>query len=290
MSRIRIDVKTCTVCGKCASVCGRRVLLFDSQKGIMINPEAECSLCGHCMAICPEEALSHAGIDQTKAEVLSGDEKLNQETFIRFVKSRRSHRHFKTKPVPRELIEASVNICRYCPTGANSMSVGVMAITSAEFINQLAGLCIEHFRRALQDICNEVEAHSAGEHELSPQIDSLRQRVPKLKGLIKRWEEGNDPILHSAPVVLLFHADPLVTTPKDDCVIAAQTVALYARTFGLESCYIGLLEKAFWGYEPVRKAVDLPDENGLYSVMIMGWPLRRYLRSVERKSPQLIWR
>ena len=88
---------------------------------------------------------------------------------------------------------------------------------------------------------------------------------------------------------MLFHSQRQPSTPKDDCVIAAQTVVLSAMTMGLETCYIGLFEKAVPAYKPLRKELNLPPENWLYSVLILGYPKFKFLRTVDRKPVNVRW-
>ena len=289
MAWVNLIEENCTRCGLCAAVCGRGVL-FDSGDGVKVNDEADCSLCGHCLAICPADAVRHEKIDQAGCIELDGGETLDPAGFSRFVKARRSHRRFRNKKVPRELLESCADLCRYCPTGSNSQSVELMVISDPGFIHELSSLSVDHFRNVVKATKERRAQFSDQGRDLPPDLALAVQRAPKLNKLIERWENGYDPILRSAPVVMVFHSTLYVSTPKDDCVIAAQTVTLYARTLGLESCYIGLLEKAFWGHEPVRDLINLPGENGIYSVLIMGWPRHRFLRSVERKPIKVTWR
>ncbi len=102
-------------------------------------------------------------------------------------------------------------------------------------------------------------------------------------------ELGIDPILHKAPVVLIFHSPPNPSTPKDDCVIAAQTVVLGAMTMGLGTCYIGLLTNAALNYPPVQKALDLPPGNTVHSVLVLGYPRLKFHKAVDRKPLTIQW-
>ena len=78
-------------------------------------------------------------------------------------------------------------------------------------------------------------------------------------------------------------------TPKDNCVIASTTMGLLARTFGLETTYIALFEAAAKGYKPLRDELRLPEGHEVLSVIILGYPRVRYLRTVDRKPIKTRW-
>jgi hypothetical protein len=58
---------------------------------------------------------------------------------------------------------------------------------------------------------------------------------------------------------------------------------------GLGTCYIGLFTAAANNYPPVQKALDLPSENSVHSVLVMGYPSLKYLKAVDRKPMTVQW-
>jgi nitroreductase len=72
-------------------------------------------------------------------------------------------------------------------------------------------------------------------------------------------------------------------------VIAAYTLALTAMTMGLQICFIGLFEIAFKNYFPVAKELNLPAGHEVFSVLVLGYPKHKFLRTVERKPLKVKW-
>ena len=101
-------------------------------------------------------------------------------------------------------------------------------------------------------------------------------------------EAGLDTVFHNAPAVLIFHSPAATSAPKDNGVIASTTVTLTAMTMGLESTYIGVFEAAST-YRPIIKELGLPAGHKVFSVLIMGYPSLKYLRSVDRKPIKVRW-
>ena len=72
-------------------------------------------------------------------------------------------------------------------------------------------------------------------------------------------------------------------------MIAAQTVVLAAMTMGLGTCYMGLLVKAAQSSPPVYEALDLPAGNTAHSILVMGYPEMKFLRTVDRRHMAVQW-
>ncbi len=105
----------------------------------------------------------------------------------------------------------------------------------------------------------------------------------------KSFERGLDPIFHKAGAVLVFHADRNAPTPKDDCLIAAQTAVIAAECLCLGTCYIGLFNRAFENDESVRHALALPTEHSVYATLILGYPALKFLRVPYRAPFPTVW-
>jgi len=73
------------------------------------------------------------------------------------------------------------------------------------------------------------------------------------------------------------------------CIIAAHTVTLTARTMGLESCYIGVLEISAQYYPPIMDELNLPPKHKIFSVLALGYPEQKYLRTVDRQPMKVRW-
>lgn len=125
--------------------------------------------------------------------------------------------------------------------------------------------------------------------EVGIEHDNTLQSLLKNKRLEKRLSFEIDPIFHEAPAVIIFHSTPETSTPKDNCVLAAHTMALTALTMGLGTCYIGLLEIAANNHPPIEEELNLPNGNKVYSVLILGYPKYGFTKTVYRKPINVIW-
>ncbi len=286
MSLVTIEREKCTACGICMMRCPA---CFLKRNGEIIASAADdtCSLCGHCVALCPTNAITHHAMDMKNFHEVGAGVQFETDAFIQFIRQRRSHRHFRNEPIPKESLEKLIDTCRYAPTGGNFQDVEVVVVQDPEKVRKLSDRTIDFFIEmgTYAEKASE-EATTGGVMMSDEQMQSL---ISYKRRLADARAAGFDPILYKAPAVMIFHADSQARTPKDDCVIAATTVSLTARTMGIESTYIGLLEMASRMSQSLNDELALPDGHQVYSVLVMGYPKLKFLRTVDRKVIRTRW-
>jgi len=287
MSWVTIDQEKCNECGLCVLRCAS--CFSKENETITANVDIECcNLCGHCVSLCPTDAIVHEKMDMEN--FISVDRKIDidTDTFIKFVRKRRSQRHFKDKEIPREDIEKLIDVCRYAPTGANLQGVEIMVIQNQEKVKELSSLTVDFFN-ILGTSAEKQLGELTSEEKTSKKAELLQRTARYKERLTLAREVGYDPIFHKAPAVIIFHTHLQAGSAKDDCVIASTTMGLTAMTMGLGTTYIGLFEAAAKNHPPVNDALNLPPEHGVFSVLIMGYPKLKYQRTVDRKQIKTTW-
>lgn len=288
MTWVTIDRDACNDCGLCVLRCMR---CFTSQDGEVTAhaTEENCNLCGHCVALCPTGAVVHHGMNAEN--FLPVDQKLNFDTdrFIHFLRKRRSHRHFKDREVSRADLEKLADVCRYAPTGSNRQAVELKIIRDPEKIRRLSNLTLDHFVGLIDEVDERVAELEGGGGEVSKPLRDLHANLSRYRGMKIAREIGLDVIFYGAPVLIVFHSSDRATTPKDDCVIAAQTLSLTAMTMGLESCYIGLFTNASGARPEILEELSLPPGNRVYTTLILGYPKIKFFKTVDRMPIKVTW-
>jgi len=288
MSWVSIDYDKCTNCGICVLRCER---CFTQAKDTVTAEAGEncCNLCGHCVSLCPAGAITHHKMDMGNFPDIIEPVTFNPEQFMQFVRERRSHRYFVKKPIPRKLLEHLIDAVRYAPTGSNDQNVEIMVVENPERMRRLSELTVDHFDRLGAGYAGQLERIQKGEDEIPENISVMEKFVMYRERFILAREKGLDPIFYDAPAVIIFHATSCGTTSKDNCVIASTTMGLIARTMGLETTYIGLLEIAARSSRPLMDELSLPKGNRVFSVLIAGYPKLRYLRTIDRRPIKTRW-
>ena len=239
MSWVTIDQEKCTQCGTCVERCAR---CYSEKDGVIIvnAGEGTCNLCGHCVSLCPADAITHLKMDMNRFVDISEPTEIESQTFMNFIKERRSHRHFQDKPIPKKDLETLVDIGRYAPTGSNVQNTEIILYTDREKISKISDLTGEYFRWIEERVKKKL---SRLEAEGNKDTDEYHFAARSL-GMADRFAEskaaGRDQLFYDAPCVMMFHSPEQTSTPKDNAVLIAHTIALAARTMGIETCYIGI--------------------------------------------------
>jgi nitroreductase/NAD-dependent dihydropyrimidine dehydrogenase PreA subunit len=288
MSWVTIDQEKCNGCGVCAARCMR---CFTQKEGKVTAHADElcCNACGHCVSLCPTDAITHSLMEMENFVPIQEPVNFDPDAFIRFVRQRRSHRSYKDKDIDRRDLEKLVEMCRYIPTGSNLQTVQIKVIVDRQKIQQLSDLTVAYFMGMISEVETQVQQYRSDGKPLPKELANMSDFAGRYKMLGLAKDFGIDPILHKAPAVMIFHSPPSPSTPKDDCVIAAQTVVLAAMTMGLGTCYIGLLNFSANSSAPVKQALDLPSENKVYSILVMGYPKLKFRKTIDRKPIKVEW-
>jgi len=267
MEFITIDEKKCTQCGLCARACPVGIIVLGEGFPETIDKiEKGCITCGHCVAVCPTTALSHCRMTPEECSSLAADWRLDPERMEELVKGRRSIRRYRPEAVARPVLETLLEIVRYAPTGGNSQSVQWLVMSDPEEINRLSALVIEWLRQLLV------------------------QGVPGVKGMLKSWEMGADPILRNAPTLIIAYGAANDSMVKYSSTIALATLELAALPFGLGACWAGFLHHAANNSAEVYGALSLPPGNQMCGGLMIGYPEFEYARIPARNSAAVTWR
>jgi nitroreductase len=187
------------------------------------------------------------------------------------MKSRRSIRVYKEKPVPRETLDKLIDIAHYAPTGGNIQPVRWLVIEDREEVKRLGGLVMDGMRSMIKE---------------TPGLDD----VSYLGLIVSAWDLGIDVIMRGAPHLVVVHARTYMGLSQVDCIIALTYLELAAYSMGLGVCWNGLFQMAATAYPPLTQALQLPEGHQCQGAMMIGYPKYRYRRIPLRKEPKVVWR
>jgi nitroreductase len=227
--------------------------------------EKGCITCGHCVAACPTAALSHVRMKPEACEPLDSGWRLTPEQVGQLIKGRRSIRNFRPEPLTPDLIADLLDIVRHAPTGMNSQTVAWKVILDEQEVQFLSLAVVEWLRTLGDDFPYSV------------------------KGMLKAWEMGRDPILRKAPALIIAHGaadDPMVSA---SATIALATLDLAALPFGLGTCWAGFLAMASASSPGVATALGLPPGHRMHGGLMIGYPEFEYARIPTRNPARVIW-
>ncbi len=258
MSHIEIDLSLCNKDGLCISECPAFLLERGKNKFPVVaqNAADRCILCGHCIAGCPTGALSLAR--QHAADLPPIDPALaaSPEALAQFLRSRRSVRRFRSKPVERELVRRCIDIARYAPSGVNTQPVNWIVVEDPDLMVLLVDLTAKSLRR-----------------------------LPYFMPYLNAWDQGVDLILRNAPQLIVAHAPKGGMDNASNCVVALAHFDLAAHSLGLGTCWAGLFTHAAGRSKTISSALCIPESHKIYGALMLGRPKYGFKRLPERKHP-----
>ncbi len=276
MCIIEINQETCNKCGICVAECPRRIIVLSDGDFPQIaeQVEATCNACGHCVAVCPRGSLSHRDSPLEMSPKIQENLKVTAEQVEQLLKSRRSVRVFKKKPVPREIITRLLDDARYAPTGHNAQEVEYLVIDNKKELDRIEELGIEWMKWVIKEL-PKVAAESNMEEKLA------RQKLRR------------DAFLRGAPVLIVTHAGATGSVSLLGAIDSANALSfldLAAYSLGLGTCWAGYIYIMANTFAPVREALALPEGHVAYGCALLGYNKFKYHRIPVRKDPRIVWR
>ncbi len=274
MSLIRINEDLCKKDGICVQECPVVIISQESEElcpVVVPGGNDLCIACGHCVAVCPQGALDHASVPLESSPSIIKENVIDHQQAIQFLRSRRSARKFKNKPVEKQAIQELIEIARYAPTGSNAQEVEWTVFTKKEDLRKVSELTIDWLRKVLD----------------GPIKDTMPSYFPMI---VAGWDFGIDVILREAPVLVVASAPGEAGNGLVDLTIALSYLELAASTNGMGTCWAGLAQLALLHSQPLQEFIDLPEGHASHYPMMLGYPKFRYHRLPERKNPKVYWR
>lgn len=258
---VKIDLDKCIKCKSCIRDCFPENIILQNDE---ISIKGPCMMCGHCVAICPTKAISFEGYEDSE-ELKDLNYNIEADTFLNFVKARRSIRHFKEKKIEKERIEKLLEVGRFSPTGANVQDVNYFVIQDE----------LEKFKEAIWEGLNNFT---------NSDINSLVLKRYKDR-FINMYENrfNDDKLFFKAPMLLV-----ITSSSKINGILAADKIELMANMMGLGVLFSGFIEMAINHSEELIKKFRLK-RNVTCACMLIGYPDISYKRTAPRKNINVEW-
>ena len=259
MGLITVNEEKCIKCGFCVEECPSAIIKMESTGPVEVEG-GFCIACGHCVAVCPKGALDNERSPLAKQSEIGEIEKLNPEEAKNFLRSRRSIRSFKSKPVEREKLIQLVDVAHLAPTGSNSQGISFLIIDD---------------KKTIENVLDEF-ADWAENHEIMSRY---------FGNMLKEYRETKvDRILRGAPSLVLSLSDKDFNRGRENSIFALTYLELYAPSLGLGSCWAGILEACALSEDsPLNKLLHIPEDKKITGCVMVGYPKNKFKRFTERQ-------
>jgi len=292
---IAIDPGRCRKDGLCALACPTGIFV-QREKATTPEPDGEerCICCGHCVAICPSGAIAHSAFLPGSVTPNDPEKMPSPEQVVELLRSRRSIRAFRDRPLEKEIIERIIDAARFAPSAHNSQSTEYLVVLDRALLSRLSAATIEYLKFGIGRINSRPFRIliSLANRQLA---EMAREAIPTFERPVRLYESGADPILQGAPALLVFHARRGIALAEVNAQLALQNASLMAHSLGVAHFCVGWLMAAC--RVPMSRAwrrripdlLGLPPENNLYGVLALGDPALEFKNWIEIRPARVRW-
>lgn len=284
MYKYIINRDKCINCGICADVCKTAKVYKNVQGEIQPILKDKCWECGQCIAACPKSAIEYSIVVNSKDIKKDG-------SLMDYFKMRRSVRLFNSKVVSRQTVEELLNCTRWIPSAQNQCDVEWVCIDNREKIKYLSGETVKTFKKTADLLrnpaLNPILKVTLGSSKYKKAIES----IDGFENLVKRYNIGEDPIFHNAPVVLF------TTTPagsyfgKENSIYAGYNLMINALDKGLSTCRIGYFDVAIERNKTLQHIIlGKNSDRKIQTTIILGYSKYKFYNLVQRNPIKINWK
>lgn len=209
-----------------------------------------CNNCGQCVAYCPASSSMQSFSEGVALEQSLPFNPQLTETYLRFLKSRRSNRNYLEEPVEKQTIEKILDAANYAPSGGNNRTLRWIVLDKREKTDELRELIAEWF----DTVCREHPVYSK-----RYAIDSI----------LERYRGGKDVILRGAPHVAYCVGPSNAVWGPVDTGIALTYFNLACEANDIGCCFAGYATKSAES-EKVRTFLKLKDSERAWCALCFG--------------------
>lgn len=277
MLKIIINQDFCIQCGACADICYAREVFEMKEDGPVVAHPEKCRLCGHCVAICPTDSIDHEKIPLQDCPHINTQQLPPVDVIVSTFRSRRSHRKYQDRTVPREMICDLISHSKWIPTGENRQFIDWIVLDNPQKIKQLLEITLKEVRHNIEQ-----------GRDASKFLGGLT--IEDIDRLIEQAVQKKKRFFFNSPVVLAGYCDKNSFCAREEATYAAYNISLAAERMGLGTCHIGSIHLLLEEFPHLQHDVlGVPGDKELQVLLTLGYPVWQFHRMVPRRMPDIKW-
>lgn len=257
------DQERCISCEKCVRICPFTCLQMEGGYPEMVaHKEKGCIKCMHCVIACPTQAIGFENMPSEELVPLESPA-TSYESLKHLIKTRRSHRDFQEREVPREDIRGIIRDVDFTASAKNQHPQSWVVVHDQKVVKEAMSLVLDW----------------VSENKVSMEI-------------LSEWKQGNNIVTFDAPHLLIGCAPKQGSiNPYTDTTIALANIELLLFSKGIGSCWAGYLTRIANASQPLKELLGIGEEMQIFGILGFGYPKRKdYLRLPYREESHILWK
>jgi len=279
----KINQSSCKNCGICTEVCPNKIIGKNGSIEFIQKKKHLCLQCGQCMAICPAKAVDIEGLSYDNFYELPRNNG-NYENFAEILRSRRSVRTFKNRPVSEELIDEIVDSVSYAPFGAAPEKMEISVINNREKIESALPLISDFLVGIKKYIENPITSGFLRLFTGKEEFQTIKNHIyPIAKSGVYNLGKG-DGITRGAQTIITIHAPKNAEAHTNNGIIYATYIMLAAHAIGLGATMVECIIEPINRSKKLKQIFQIPNGNEAIISVIIGHPKYKYKRTIRRNK------
>lgn len=271
---ITIRQELCNDCGIClAAVGGYCIQRLDDALQI---DRIVCNECMRCVCICPRQVFAldrHAPSRARKLQISEAD-------FLQLVRSRRSVKTYKEKPIPRDVLEKIADASKYAPS--MNKSIAVLVVDDQVLIRDIDGEAMKFVRRWYRILfANGVVTRFFA--LFSATLPAIKKKMER--DLIVRKQVIKD----NTQALILVYGNKRIPVTESSGQYYLAVMTYYAHILGVGTTLMDSLKLALNRSTSMRDRVGIPRGDSVLGVLSLGYPRERFVNVPEGIRIRIDW-
>lgn len=289
-TKIEISPDLCIQCGACVQVCPAEVFTHaDTSLPPLVARPQRCIACGHCVAVCPEDAIIHSRFPASALFPVNVQNQPDGTAILKMMQTRRSVREFTRQQVSKEKMQLVLKAARSAPIASNRPTTRYTIVQSADILSQVVELTVFHFANQAVRLRNPF-LRMVGKFFKPGLVKMGMAYLPVFDEMLEKLKQGNDPILHHAPTLMLFHGPNNRKFANENAQLACQNAALMCHSIGLGAFYTGYVIMVTDENPAIARLLQIQERETIFAGLAIGFPSIVYQKGIHHPTPSVQWK